>query len=71
MENGIKGVVYVNFTVDKQGDVIDVNIVRGVDPSLDNEVMRVLEDAPSWKPGIQKGKPVAVSMAIPVKFVLQ
>jgi protein TonB len=71
MENGISGTVYVNFVVNKAGEITAINIVRGVDPSLDNEVIRALKAAPKWAPGKQRGKPVSVSMAIPVKFILQ
>jgi len=71
MENGISGTVYVNFVVNKVGEITGINIVRGVDPSLDNEVSRALKAAPKWSPGKQRGKPVNVSMAIPVKFILQ
>ena len=70
-QNGIHGTVYVKFIIDEAGKVTDVGIVRGVDPSLDNEVKRVLNEAPDWKPGKQKGKEVKVQMAIPVKFMLQ
>ncbi len=71
MENGISGTVYVNFVVNKQGEITAIKIVRGVDPSLDGEVIRALKAAPKWAPGKQRGKPVNVSMAIPVKFILQ
>lgn len=71
MENGISGTVYVNFVVNIKGEITSIKIVRGVDPSLDNEVIRALKGAPKWSPGKQRGKPVAVSMAIPVKFILQ
>lgn len=71
MENGISGTVYVNFVVNNKGEITSINIVRGVDPSLDNEVIRALKAAPKWEPGKQRGKPVSVSMAIPVKFILQ
>jgi len=71
LENSISGTVYVNFVVNKKGLISNINIVRGVDPSLDNEVIRALKAAPKWEPGKQRGKPVNVSMAIPVKFILQ
>lgn len=71
MENGISGTVYVNFVVNKKGLITAITIVRGVDASLDNEVLRALKSAPKWSPGMQRGKPVNVSMAIPVKFILQ
>lgn len=71
MENGISGTVYVNFVVNTKGEIAQITIVRGVDASLDNEVVRALKAAPKWTPGMQRGKPVNVSMAIPVKFILQ
>lgn len=71
MENSISGTVYVNFVVNTSGAITAINIVRGVDASLDNEVTRALKAAPKWSPGKQRGKPVSVSMAIPVKFILQ
>lgn len=69
-ENSISGTVYVNFVINKQGELTDIQIARGVDSSLDNEVIRVLKEAPKWTPGLQRGKPVSVRMAIPVKFTL-
>ena len=71
MENGVSGTVYVNFVVNKMGKISQITIVRGVDPSLNNEVLRALNAAPKWTPGMQREKPVNVSMAIPVKFILQ
>jgi len=71
LENGISGTVYVNFIVGKDGKIKDIKLVRGVDTSLDDAVVQILKDAPAWKPGYQKGKPVNVSMAIPVRFALQ
>lgn len=69
-ENGIRGTVYVNFVVNKKGEITSIKIVRGVDPSLDNEVIHALKSAPKWSPGKQRGKRVKVSMSIPVKFQL-
>lgn len=71
MENGISGTVYVNFVVNKEGQITSIKIVRGAEIALDSEVIRALKAAPRWAPGKQRGKPVAVSMAIPVKFILQ
>jgi len=71
LENGISGTVYANFIVDKSGEINYVKIVRGIDPSLENEVIRVIKQSPKWKPGVQRGKNVNVSMAIPVKFQLK
>jgi len=71
MENGISGTVYVSFVVNRRGEITNINIIRGVDPSLDEEVVKALKAAPTWEPGKQRGKPVNVSFSIPVKFILQ
>jgi Ca-activated chloride channel family protein len=64
----IAGRIFVQFTVDLDGSVIDVKILRGLNPLLDNEVIRVIKKSPKWKPGIQKGKPVKVSLTVPIEF---
>jgi|LFRM01.1.fsa_nt_gb TonB family protein len=69
-ENGIQGRVIVNFVVNKDGSIDDVNIVRGVDPSIDAEAVRVIESMPKWKPGKQRGKEVDVRFTLPVVFRL-
>jgi len=70
-ENGIQGKVYVNFVVDTHGNVTNAKIARGVDPSLDKEALRVINNLPKWKPGMQRGKAVRVSYTVPISFVLQ
>jgi protein TonB len=65
------GKVFVEFTVDKTGKVTNVKIIRGIDPMLDNEVLRVIQSSPLWTPGKQRGKPVKVSYTMPVNFALQ
>jgi protein TonB len=70
-ENGIQGKVYVTFVVDKDGSVSNARITRGVDPSLDQEALRVVNSLPKWKPGMQRGKPVRVSYTVPINFQLQ
>jgi len=69
-ENGIQGRVYVQFVIDKKGNVVDVEVVRGVDPYLDKEALRVVKGMPKWKPGKQRGKPVKVSYIVPINFKL-
>ena len=71
MENGVQGKVYISFVVNAKGKVENVKVVRGVDPSLDKEAMRVISALPDWKPGKQRNKPVKVSYTLPVNFVLQ
>ena len=69
-ENSISGTVHINFIIDEKGNLIDIVIARGVDSSLDNEVIRALKAAPKWAPGRQRGKPVKVKMSLPVNFTL-
>ena len=69
-ENGIQGKVFVQFVVNQKGEVEQVKVVRGVDPSLDKEAVRVIQSLPKWKPGSQRGKPVKVSFTVPINFQL-
>lgn len=70
-ENGIQGRVSCTFTVNADGSVSDVQVVRPVDPNLDKEAIRVLKKLPKFKPGEQRGKPVRVKYSVPVRFKLQ
>jgi protein TonB len=70
-ENGIQGRVICQFTVNKDGSIVDVVVVRSVDPSLDKEAIRVIKSMPNWSPGKQRGKPVRVKYTLPVNFKLQ
>ncbi len=69
-ENDIQGTVYVKFVVNEKGKVTNVGLLRGVDPLLDKEAIKVIESLPDWKPGKQSGKNVKVSMQVPIKFQL-
>ena len=69
-EYNITGKVYVSFIVDKQGNVTNVKIVRGVDKNLDAEAVRVVSSLPKYKPGKQRGKAVRVMFTIPINFTL-
>lgn len=69
-ENGIQGRVITTFVVERDGSITDVNVVRGQDPSLDKEAVRVIKTMPRWKPGQQRGKPVRVRFTLPVQFRL-
>jgi len=71
LERGIDGTVHISFIIDESGNIANVKVVKSVDKSLDAEAIRVLSEAPKWKPGKQRGKPVKVSMSLPVKFALQ
>ena len=67
-KNGIEGRVIVQFVVGSDGTVGDAKVMRGVDPLLDQEALRVINAMPKWTPGKQDGKPVAVKYTIPVTF---
>ena len=70
-ENDIQGTVYVRFVVNEKGKVTDVQVIRGVDPLLDAEAVRVVKSLPDYTPGKQRGKAVKVSHSVPIKFALQ
>jgi protein TonB len=70
-ENGIQGRVICQFVVNRDGSIVDVEVVRPVDPSLDKEAIRVIKSMPSWSPGKQRGKSVRVKYTLPVNFRLQ
>lgn len=70
-ENGIQGRVICQFVVNRDGSIVDVEVVRSVDPSLDKEAIRVIKSMPKWSPGKQRGKPVRVKYTLPVNFKLQ
>ena len=70
-DNGIQGRVMVQFTVNKDGSIVEPKVMRSVDTSLDNEAMRVIKSMPKWNPGKQRGKAVRVRYTVPVLFRLQ
>ena len=71
VENGIFGRVTVQFAVSSKGEVVDVKILRGVDPSLDKETIRVINSSPKWGAAKQGGRAVKQQFVIPVIFMLQ
>ena len=70
-ENGVQGRVTLQFTVEKDGTVTKVKVLRGVDSSLDKEAVRVVSSSPKWKPGKQRDRAVAVTYTFPVIFQLR
>ena len=69
-ENGIQGRVVVQFVVNTDGKIVDVEVVRGVEESLDREAIRVVKTMPPWTPGRQGGKAVRVKYTLPIRFRL-
>ena len=70
-KKGIEGTVYVEFVVNKKGDVTNVKIKKGADPLLDAEALRVVKSSPEWIPGKQRGQVVNVAFTFPIKFLTQ
>jgi TonB family protein len=70
-ENNIKGKVIVRFCVTSEGGVSQISVLKGVDPELDKEAIRVVNTLPTFKPGKQGGKPVPVWYMVPIEFALK
>ncbi len=69
-ENGISGRIFVEFTINQKGELVDAKVMRSVDPLLDAEALRVIRSSPKWTPGKQRGKTVKVKYTFPVVFKL-
>ena len=70
-KNNISGRVTLQFTVEADGTVANVKVLRGVNPLLDEEAIRVVSSSPQWTPGYQEGSPVRVTYTFPIIFKLQ
>ena len=70
-ENGVQGRVTLQFTVNADGTVSNVKVLRGVDSSLDKEAVRLVSSSPKWKPGKQRDRAVKVTYTFPVIFQLR
>jgi protein TonB len=66
----VEGKVFVEFVIEKDGTITDVKSIKGIGAGCDEEAVRVLESAPKWKPGKQRGKPVRQRMVLPIAFKL-
>jgi len=69
-ENGFQGRVFVQFVINKEGEVEDVDVLKGIYKSLDDEAVRVVNSLPKFQPGKQRGKLVKVKYTVPIKFSL-
>jgi periplasmic protein TonB len=67
---GIEGRVFVEFVIERDGSITDVKAIKGIGGGCDQEAERVLQSAPKWKPGKQRGKPVRQKMVLPIQFKL-
>jgi TonB family protein len=70
-EKAISGTVYVQFVIDKTGQISDAKVLRGIGSGCDEEALRVIKAMPRWKPGMQRGKPVKTLFNLPIKFSLE
>ena len=70
-ENGVQGKVILSFTLTAEGQVTNVKVVRGIDPALDKEAVRVVNSSPRWEPGKQRDRAVKVQFIFPVHFQLR
>lgn len=68
--NGIEGKVFITFIVEKSGRLSNIKVMRRIPSVLDEEAIRVIKSMPKWKAGRIRGKPVRVSLVVPVSFVL-
>ena len=71
-DKGVQGRIVMSFAVDTDGSLTDIIILKGVDPILDAEALRVLNSCTEkWAPGMQDGQPVKVSYTFPIIFMLK
>jgi TonB family protein len=70
LKAGIQGRVVAQYIVNRDGSISDIKILRGVNPDIDKEAIRVINSMPKWKPGMQKGKVERVTYTIPIVFSL-
>lgn len=66
----INGTVYVQFVIDLDGSISNAQVVKGIGYGCDEEAIRVIQNAPKWTPGKQRGRPARVRMVLPVSFKL-
>lgn len=71
LRSGIQGKVFVEFTINKYGKIIDPIVLKGISDDCDKEAIRVISNSPDWNAGKQRGNPVNVRMVIPVIFSIQ
>lgn len=70
-EAGIEGTVFIQFVVDREGNLYDFKVLRDIGGGCGAEALRVARSMPKWSPGIQHGRPVAVIFRMPVRFELK
>ena len=71
IRQGIQGRVLVDFIIGEDGKIRDVKVLKGADPLLDEEAVRIISASPAWKPGKVMGKKVSSEMSLYVEFRLE
>ena len=71
LENGIQGTVMLQFDIDKDGNLVNIVVLRGIDKTIDEEAVRVVSSSPKWSPGRNNDLPVKVRYTFPVQFQLR
>jgi protein TonB len=69
-ENGIQGKVILSFVIERDGELSNIKVIRGIGSGCDEEALRVLSKSPQWKPGIQNNQKVRVAYTLPINFSL-
>lgn len=67
IEKGIRGNVFVKFIIEKDGRITNIEVIKGIGGGCDEEVVKLLKNAPKWTPGIQHGKAVRVQKVISIE----
>lgn len=67
---GIEGKVFLNFIIDREGNITNIKVTRGIGAGCDEAAIKALQNAPKWNPGKQRGIPVKVNMSLPITFNL-
>ena len=70
IENGIEGVIYIRFVIEKDGQVTNVEVMRGIQEEMDAEALRVVQMMPDWNPGTYQGKAIRTQFTLPIRFKL-
>lgn len=68
LKAGVEGKVYISFTVNADGSITDVDVLKGLGYGTDEEASRVIRQMPAWKPGYQNNHPVRVRYTLPITF---
>ena len=71
LEKGIEGAVIVQFIVEKDGRLTNINVIRGIGYGCNEEAIRLIEIMPDWNPGRQRGQPARVQFTLPIRFILE